>query len=112
MKSLSKNLFYLFLVLIALSACQSVKDGLTGTKKSTSDEFLVEKKNPLVLPPEFGKLPVPNTIVDSDQDNNSDDEVDLRVILGKGKTLIKTDSKKQTTNNSLEKSIIEKIKNN
>jgi len=64
------------------------------------------------LPPEFGKLPVPNTIVDSDQDNNSDDEVDLRVILGKGKTLIKTDSKKQTTNNSLEKSIIEKIKNN
>ena len=45
MKSLSKNLFYLFLVLIALSACQSVKDGLTGTKRSTSDEFLVEKKN-------------------------------------------------------------------
>ena len=112
MKSLSKNLFYLFLVLIALSACQSVKDGLTGVKRSTSDEFLVEKKNPLVLPPEFGELPLPNTIVDSDQDNNSDDEVDLRVILGKGKTLIKTDSKKQTTNNSLEKSIIEKIKNN
>ena len=112
MKSLSKNLFYLFLVLIALSACQSVKDGLTGAKRSTSDEILVEKKNPLVLPPEFGKLPVPNTIVENNQDNNSDDEVDLRVILGEGKTLINTDSKKQTTNNSLEKSIIEKIKNN
>ena len=112
MKKLNRHRFYLFLLILSLSACQSVKDGLTGAKRSTSDEFLVEKKNPLVLPPEFGELPLPNTIVDSDQDNNSDDEVDLRVILGKGKTLIKTDSKKQTTNNSLEKSIIEKIKNN
>jgi hypothetical protein len=45
-----------------LSACQSVKDGLTGKKQNNTDEFLVEKKNPLVLPPEFNILPEPETL--------------------------------------------------
>ena len=39
-----KNSFYLFLVMFLLSACQSVKDGLTGKKQNNTDEFLVEKK--------------------------------------------------------------------
>ena len=115
MKSLFKNLVYLFLALIALatlSACQSVKEGLTGTKRSNSDEFLVEKKNPLVLPPEFEKLPVPNSIVNNDQNIDNSEDNDLRVILGQEKNSIKTESKTKKTNTSLEKSIIEKIKNN
>ena len=33
-----------FVLLIMLSACQSVKDGLSGTKQNNSDEFLVQKK--------------------------------------------------------------------
>ena len=44
MKNLSKNLIYLFIILITLSACANLKDGLVGTKRSNSDEFLVEKK--------------------------------------------------------------------
>jgi hypothetical protein len=35
---------------------------LTGKKKTNSDEFLVKKKNPLSLPPEFEKLPEPKTL--------------------------------------------------
>ena len=115
MKSLFKNIIYLSLTiatLLLLSACQSVKEGLTGTKRSNSDEFLVEKKNPLVLPPEFEKLPVPNSIVNKDQNMDNSEDNDLRVILGKEKNTIKTDTKNQKTNSSLEKSIIEKIKNN
>ena len=50
----------IFVFLIFLSSCGSVKDGLTLKKKSNADEFLVEKKNPLVLPPDFNKLPIPN----------------------------------------------------
>ena len=57
MKKLFRNTFFLILILVLVSACQSVKDGLTGSKKSNSDEFLVEKKNPLVLPTDFDKLP-------------------------------------------------------
>ena len=62
MRKLLRNIFYLFLVVATLSACQSLKDGLTGKKKNNSDEFLVKKKNPLVLPPEFNKLPEPKIL--------------------------------------------------
>ena len=61
MKTVFKNIFYLFLFLATLSACQSVKDGLTGKKQTNMDEFLVKKKDPLVLPPEFEKLPQPTS---------------------------------------------------
>ena len=37
----------------------SIKRGLTGQKKASTDEFLVEKKDPLVLPPQFEQLPTP-----------------------------------------------------
>ena len=44
MKNLFKNTLFILLILGALSACQSVKDGLTGKKQTNSDEFLVKKK--------------------------------------------------------------------
>ena len=50
----------LLLLLVLLTSCQAVKDGLTGKRRNNSDEFLVEKKNPLELPPDFDQLPVPN----------------------------------------------------
>ena len=46
MKNITKNLFYLFVILISLAACQSVRDGLEGKKKGGTDEFLVKKKIP------------------------------------------------------------------
>ena len=51
--------FFLICCLIFLYSCQSIKDGLTGKKRENSDEFLVEKKNPLEVPPEYGVLPEP-----------------------------------------------------
>lgn len=46
-------------LIFSLTSCGNLKDTLTLKKKPSGDEFLVEKKNPLVLPPEFGKLPSP-----------------------------------------------------
>ena len=47
---MKKNKILLILVsCFALTACQSVKDGLTGAKSENSDEFLVKKKNILVM---------------------------------------------------------------
>ena len=52
-------------ILIFLSSCggtwESVKRGLTGQKKTSTDEFLVKKKDPLVRPPNFRKLPHPTS---------------------------------------------------
>ena len=54
------------LLFIFLSSCagtfDSVKRGLTGQKKNSADEFLVKKKDPLILPPDFENLPVPDDI--------------------------------------------------
>ena len=46
-----------FGLLFLLSSCQSAREGLTRGKKNNTDEFLVQKKNPLVLPPDYNDLP-------------------------------------------------------
>ena len=110
MKQLLKNIFYFTLILISLNACQSVKDGLTGKKKSSSDEFMVEKKNPLVLPPKSDVLPKPT--VSTKESNSDEEEIDLKSILTKNTSVSETTSSSKVTNGSLEKSILEKIKSN
>jgi len=110
MRKLYMSKVYLVLIIFLINGCQSVKDGLTGSKKANSDEFLVEKKNPLVLPPEYNKLPEPKIL--SEKEKKSVEEIDIKAILTKqtGTTspvLIDNNSSK-----SLEKSILEKIKNN
>ena len=110
MKKLIKSTSCLFIFLLAFSGCQSVKDGLTGKKQNNSDEFLVQKKNPLTLPPEFGKLPKPKNL-NKDSENN-ESEIDLNKILTKDPSTVKTVDIEETSNGSLEKSILKKIKNN
>ena len=110
MKKLYMHIVYLFLIIFALSGCQSVKDGLTGKKNSNSDEFLVKKKNPLVLPPKFDELPEPKML--SDKEKNSEKEIDLKAILTKQTNTTSSKSTNSNSNQSLEKNILEKIKNN
>ena len=109
MKNLFKNIFYLCLALSLLSACQSVKDGLTGKKQNNQDEFLVEKKNPLVLPPDFDLLPMPKT---SSTTINAEEEIDLESIITKKTGSTNTIVESNTSSSSVEKSILEKIKSN
>ena len=101
-----KNIFYLFLVLIFLNGCQSVKETLVGNKKSNDAEFLVEKKNPLVQPPEFNKLPEPKSLNKVNKEEiNSKDFLDLKKIKS-------NKSNDNTSSSSLEDSILKKIKAN
>ena len=54
-----KIIIFLFSILFLFS-CSGAKDALQGKKRSeNSDEFLVEKKNPLTVPPDINELPVP-----------------------------------------------------
>lgn len=43
-------------------------------RSENSDEFLVEKKNPLTVPPDIDELPVP-----LDQEDQTDDEEDIDI---------------------------------
>ena len=55
-----KNILIICIFFILLS-CSTVREGFQNNKKNNSDEFLVEKKSPLVMPPDFDELPIPNT---------------------------------------------------
>ena len=71
---MNKYKFFLTILsfLVLVSSCQSVKEGITGTKRSkTSDEFFVEKKRPLVLPPNFEDMPLPKSKRNIQKDNSS-----------------------------------------
>ena len=59
LKKINYILLFIFLVSCA-NTFDSVKRGLTGAKKSSADEFLVKKKDPLILPPDFENLPIPD----------------------------------------------------
>ncbi len=63
-----KKFFIFILILNFLYSCQSVTDGFKLKKKDTADEFLVEKKNPLVLPPNYNDLPTPKSINSSKEE--------------------------------------------
>ena len=54
-----KKFIFLNIILI-LSSCSTIKEGFSNQKKNSSDEFLVEKKLPLTMPPNYEELPVPS----------------------------------------------------
>ena len=98
--------FLLILFSFFLFSLQSAKDAFTLKKKSSGDEFLVEKKSPLVLPPDYGKLPRPVEDEVIENDNSSDD---IKTIISDSENLvIKTE--KNSNQSSIEESILEKIK--
>ena len=77
MKKNKFGLLIFFGLLFLLSSCQSAKEGLSGGKRNNTDEFLVQKKNPLVLPPDYNDLPLPKDykIKDDQSSANLDNEI-------------------------------------
>mgnify|MGYP001397132883 CR=1 FL=1 len=101
MKKSLKSLFIIFLCSFLIS-CQGLKETLSMKKKKSVDEFLIEKKNPLTLPPEFSKLPKPKEIDDKIE---AEDDLDLSELLGKSNK-----KKSEKIDNEIEKSIIDILK--
>ena len=67
------------IVAFILQGCANVKEGLSLKKKEGVDEFLIERKNPLTVPPDFSSLPKPRN---SDDENKIEDkDIDLKKVL-------------------------------
>jgi hypothetical protein len=103
-----KKILSMFVLVFLLSSCENVKKGL-GMQKDLPDEFLIEKRNPLTIPPNFDLLP-PDSIVQDNQKNEKDSLIN--VFKKNLDTKVKnTDSnKKENSSESLEKNILNKIK--
>ena len=108
-----KNKFLMFLLIIPICfiySCQTVKDAVQGKKRSkTADEFLVEKKNPLIMPPNYGDLPKPGENK-NETPKTSDAKEDVKDILN-----LKTENQNNKLSDKqidIEQSILEKISDN
>ena len=103
------SIFYTFIVLF-LNSCSTVKDAFDPQRKNSSEEFLVEKKSPLSMPPNFNELPVPQ---DKKNDNEvAKDDVKNLILAGENDKDLSSKNSNINTDTDLEKSILDQINNN
>ncbi len=103
------NIILILVIALAGLSCQTIKDGLSGSKSENSDEFLVQKKSPLVLPPKFLELPQPNSDKSGEKNIQLEEETDIEKMLSiKSETV----SESVNTNKTAEDFVLKNIKNN
>ena len=95
-------------MLFVTVSCQSLKNAVSGVKEENSDEFLVQKKNPLVLPPDFTDLPVP--FEESSKVTEVQIEDDIEKLLGMENNTKNTNDTPDSS--SIESFVLKKIKEN
>ena len=96
-----KKIIYILTLIFFVTSCEtmhSAKRALTGEKKVSTDEFLIKKKDPLILPPDYENLPIPN------EETVTEEISTFEKNLG---TLIEDNSSRSS---SVEDSILKKIR--
>ena len=102
------KLIFCLLLFVFFTSCGAVREGFSNQKKNNSDEFLVEKKSPLIMPPDFDELPIPNN---QNNDDNTKETAIKKLISTTDNAAYKSENTVSSSTN-LEKSLIEKINNN
>ena len=106
---MKKSFVIIFLLasFLMIASCKNVKDALSGSKNNNSDEFLVKKKNPLVMPPNYDDLPKPGETELSldDQDHQGEVKELLKVVENEKK-------ESSSKNSSIEEFVIKNINKN
>lgn len=104
------NIFKKFILLnfiLLLVSCGTAKDAFTNQKKNSTDEFLVEKKSPLVMPPDYNELPIPKEKIEQTDIN----ENEFKTLITQKNQDTKSDSN-EDVNKNFEELLLDKIKKN
>mgnify|MGYP001292588417 FL=1 len=101
-----RKITFLIIIFFLVSGCSTLKKGFQPDKRS-GEEFLVEKKSPLVMPPNYDKLPIPNEKKIEEKDRKSE----VISLLTGSKNQESTDFNKENIS-SIEKLILKEIKKN
>tara|TARA_Y200000002_G_scaffold192236_1_gene158654 strand:+ start:22 stop:336 length:315 start_codon:yes stop_codon:yes gene_type:complete len=104
MNKLKKFILLNFVLLLA--SCSTMKSAFVNEKKNNTDEFLVEKKSPLVMPPDFNKLPIPKEM----EIQNDTNENEFKSLISQDNQEIKSNEK--DINKNFEELLLDKIKKN
>ena len=99
------NFTKFIIIVLFLSSCGSIKSGFKNPKKDNSDEFLIEKKMPLKMPPAFNELPVPG------QKNQAKND-EIKSLISKSENSTNEKSKSEEVSQDTKDSLLEKIKKN
>ncbi len=98
-----KKIIFLIIALFALNSCGSLKDTgkiLRNEKITNTDEFLIKKQEPLILPPDYNEIPTPGSLSKKNQSDNS-----------KIKKILKSPQEKSINNKSQSSSVEDRIIN-
>tara|TARA_B100000989_G_scaffold275847_1_gene235705 strand:- start:292 stop:606 length:315 start_codon:yes stop_codon:yes gene_type:complete len=101
MKIINKTLLIVITILL-FNSCSGFK---LKKKSSSGEEFLIEKKDPLILPPDYSELPKPNE--QNDQSIKEDDQIKLEAIFSEDSS--NNDSDENETESGLKESVLKKI---
>ena len=105
MKTIS-NILIIYIASLFLFSCSGSLDGFKMKKKSAAgDEFLIQKKDPLVLPPDFSKLPGP----DEEIKEKNDEVSQIEMVFKKDNSDAQKNESTRSSDSGLEKSILKKI---
>tara|TARA_B100000212_G_C27349847_1_gene523124 strand:- start:1176 stop:1511 length:336 start_codon:yes stop_codon:yes gene_type:complete len=108
MKTIS-NIITIFTISLFLLSCSDTLKGFKLKKKSTSgDEFLIQKKDPLVLPPDFSKLPNPDEEV-KEKKREDNEESQIEMLFKKDNSDVQENENSNSSDSGLKKSILKKI---
>ena len=99
-KKMKNKALILLIILIFVTSCSGLKP-----RSQKADEFLIEKKNPLVMPPNINDLPKPKDSLAKNEENVEENDFKNTININKIKTENST-SEKETT---LTESVIKKI---
>ena len=93
-----------FLILVVSSFLFSCGGFQLKKKADSGEEFLIEKKDPLVLPPDFSKLPKPN-----EQPQPIDQDINIKSVFDGNQNVAEEDNNQNSSKSNIKKSISEKI---
>ncbi len=97
-----KKITFIIVITFFIASCgdtlSSVKRGLTGEKTNSTDEFLIKKKDPLILPPDFENLPTPD-----------EKAAAVEEVLSIERELESSIENNSSTSSSVEDSVLKKI---
>ncbi len=101
-----KNILVILIVSFFIYSCEGLK---LKKKSSSGEEFLIEKKDPLILPPDFSKLPEPKEQI-KNQDNEKEKLVLDSVFNKENSKNVENKDNEIDQKSDLKKSILDKIK--
>ena len=95
-------------IIFLITSCGTLKEGFSNQKKNNNDEFLVEKKSPLIMPPDYNELPMPNT----ETSGAENEENSIKSLVTNKENVVDKSNVKNYESKGIEESLLEKIKNN